>query len=50
MNHLLKAVPDDDGKQLASLSDPAIPIHTMLIDETRSFAMAADRRRDVRRH
>ena len=50
MNHLLKAVPDDDGKQLASLSDPAIPIHTMLIDETRAFAMAADQRRDVGRH
>ena len=37
MNHLLKAVPDDDGKQLASFSDPAIPLHPMLIDEISSF-------------
>jgi len=37
MNHLLKAVPDDDGKQLASFSDPAIPLHPMLIGEISSF-------------
>ena len=49
MNHLLKAVPDDDGKQLASYSDPAIPLHPMLIDEISSFVKAADQRRVVRR-
>ena len=49
MNHLLKAVPDDDGKQLASYSDPAIPLHPMLIDEISSFVKAADQRRIVRR-
>ena len=49
MNHLLKAVPDDDGKQLASFSDPAIPLHAMLIDEISSFVKAADQRRVVRR-
>lgn len=49
MNHLLKAVPDDDGKQLASFSDPAIPLHPMLIDEISSFVKAADERRFVRR-
>jgi pimeloyl-ACP methyl ester carboxylesterase len=50
MNHLLKAVPDDDGKQLASFSDPAIPTHTMLIDEISSFVKAADQRAAVKRH
>jgi len=50
MNHLLKAVPDDDGRQRASFSDPAIPLHPMLIDEVSSFVIAADQRRDVRRH
>ena len=37
MNHLLRAVPDDDGKQLASFLDPSIPPHPVLIGEISSF-------------
>lgn len=49
MNHLLKAVPDDDGKQRASYSDPAIPLHSALVDEISSFVKAAHQRRVARR-
>lgn len=37
MNHVLKAVPSDRDKQVASYSDPTLPVMTELIDEISSF-------------
>ena len=34
---------------LASFSDPAIPLHPMLIDDISSFVKAVDQRRAIRR-
>ncbi|HEX8636851.1 MAG TPA: alpha/beta hydrolase, partial [Pyrinomonadaceae bacterium] len=41
MNHVLKVVPSDRDKQLASYSDPALPVVPKLIDEISRFVNKA---------
>jgi pimeloyl-ACP methyl ester carboxylesterase len=43
MNHVLKDVPSDTVKQLASYSDPALPVMPELIDEISRFVKKAKR-------
>lgn len=37
MNHVLKSVPADQAKQVASYGDPELPVAAMLIDEIARF-------------
>ncbi|HLM02471.1 MAG TPA: hypothetical protein VK400_15575, partial [Pyrinomonadaceae bacterium] len=41
MNHVLKAVPDDRDKQIASYSDSSLPIMPELVDEISRFVRKA---------
>lgn len=44
MNHVLKAVPADRARQVASYSDPTLPVVPRLIEEVAAFIRAAPRR------
>jgi hypothetical protein len=40
MNHVLKAVASDRARQLASYSDPALPVVPQLLEEVSAFVLA----------
>jgi pimeloyl-ACP methyl ester carboxylesterase len=49
MNHVLKQVPDDKDKQIASYSDPDLPVARQLIDQITKFARKLKPLRSVER-
>jgi hypothetical protein len=43
MNHVLKQVPPDEARQVASLSDPALPVAPRLVHEITDFVVSLPR-------
>jgi len=43
MNHVLKQVPPDEARQVASFSDPSLPVEPQLVQEIADFVMSLPR-------